>query len=153
MGAKESIFSSALVIELAIITASIPLVIYSLNLLDVENLQELTWVATGILVFSSVNFVIRFYLLGAYGVKQVLIIDIVGIFVKFAVGYAMVASGYGMNGILVAFLFQFLSMTLISIPIIRLKLRGNDIPNFSYHGYIERCSTQYSGQVLADIDI
>lgn len=124
LGAKESIFSSALVIELAIITASIPLVIYSLNLLNVENLQELTWVATGILVFSSVNFVIRFYLLSAYGAKQVLIIDIVGMFVKFAVGYAMVASGYGMNGILVAFLFQFLSMTLISIPIIRLKLGG-----------------------------
>lgn len=124
LGGKESIFSSALVIELAIITASIPLVIYSLNLLNVENLQELTWVATGILVFSSVNFVIRFYLLSAYGAKQVLIIDIVGMFVKFAVGYAMVASGYGMNGILVAFLFQFLSMTLISIPIIRLKLGG-----------------------------
>jgi O-antigen/teichoic acid export membrane protein len=124
LGAKESIFSSALVIELAIITASIPLVIYSLNLLEVENLQELTWVATGILVFSSVNFVIRFYLLGAYGAKQVLIIDIVGIFVKFAVGYVMVASGYGMNGILVAFLFQFLVMTLVSFPILRLKLGG-----------------------------
>lgn len=120
--AKNSIFSSALVIELAIITASIPLVIYSLNLLNVENLQEVTWVATGILVFSSVNFVIRFYLLGAYGTKQIIIIDIVGLFVKFAVGYAMVASGYGMNGILVAFLFQFLVMTLVSIPIIRLKL-------------------------------
>ncbi|MGH9979304.1 MAG: hypothetical protein ACRD8Z_26245, partial [Nitrososphaeraceae archaeon] len=81
LGAKNSIFSSALIIELAIITASIPLVIYSLNLLDVENLQELTLVATGILIFSSVNFVIRFSLLGAYGAKQILIIDMVGIFV------------------------------------------------------------------------
>jgi O-antigen/teichoic acid export membrane protein len=93
------------VIELGIIAATIPIVLYVASNLYQES-QELAWVAVGLLIFTPVNFVARFSLLGLSNAKSILIFDVIGAVTKFTVAFSLVSAGYGASGILLSFLSQ-----------------------------------------------
>lgn len=102
---RNQIFGTAIVIELAIIAVTIPIVLYVANSLYQES-QELAWVAVGILIFTPANFIARFSLLGLSNAKSVLIFDVIGTVTKFTVAFILVSAGYGALGILLSFLSQ-----------------------------------------------
>jgi O-antigen/teichoic acid export membrane protein len=104
---QSKIVGTALVIELVITLASVPVVIYIVNNLY-QELHGFTWIAVGMIVFSSLSFVARFALLGISDVKRVLIIDIMGAGVKFTVGYTLVSMGSGVFGIDMSILLNIL---------------------------------------------
>src|SRR5690606_32289932 len=87
---RSSILGTIIVVEMAITAASIPLVLFAVNNFYGDLLQDFTWIAVGILVFSSLSFVSRFALLGVSDAKNVLIFDLLGIVIKFVVGYVLV---------------------------------------------------------------
>jgi O-antigen/teichoic acid export membrane protein len=118
---RSGIIGTTLVIELAITLASIPVVIYAIGNLYQESLQGFTWIAIGMLVLSAVGFVSRFALLGISDAKNVLIIDVTGTALKFALGVGLVSVGFGAFGILISFLLQAL---LISGATLFLVSRG-----------------------------
>jgi O-antigen/teichoic acid export membrane protein len=101
---RSSILGTIIVIEMAITAASILFVLYAINSLYGDSLQEFAWLAVGILLFSSLFFVSRFALLGISDAKNVLIFDVLGTVAKFAGGYTLVLAGFGTQGILVSFL-------------------------------------------------
>jgi O-antigen/teichoic acid export membrane protein len=119
---RTHIFLTALFIELLLVGLSVPFVILMLDVLYQSTLSEFTWVAIGMLIFFSTSFISRYCLLGIYGAKQVLVIDVVGTAVRFAFGYFLVIAGYGTSAILLAFLLQLGVMTIVSIPMIKQKL-------------------------------
>jgi O-antigen/teichoic acid export membrane protein len=105
---QPQILGTALLIEIVITLASVPIVLYTVNILYQEHLQGFAWIAIGMIILSSVGFVARFALLGTSDVKIVLIIDILGFAVKFAVGYVLVSMGLGVFGVLMSILFNIL---------------------------------------------
>ena len=103
---RSSILGTIIVLEMAITAASIPFVLYTVNGLYGESLQDFSWLTVGILALTSLFFVSRFALLGISDAKSVLIFDLIGTIVKFAAGYVLVSSGWGTLGILVSFLLH-----------------------------------------------
>jgi len=109
-------FGTVLAIELAITAASIlPIFLILDNGYSTDSNH--LWLAIGILVFSSLSFVGRFALLGASNSKNVLIIDVVGIVLRFGLGIALVSLGFGVTGILVGFLAQTVVATVAALLI------------------------------------
>jgi O-antigen/teichoic acid export membrane protein len=102
---RYQIFGTVIVIELAITAVAIPIVVYVANSLY-QQLQELAWLAVGILIFSSASFVARYALLGLSNAKSVLIFDVIGTVIKFTTAFGLVSAGYGASGILLSFLLQ-----------------------------------------------
>lgn len=102
---RQRIFGTVMLLELAITAASIPVILYATGSLYQES-SEFTWIAIGILVFSSLGFVSRFALLGLSKAKTILVLDIVGTALKFGSALAFVSIGYGASGILLSFLIQ-----------------------------------------------
>ena len=112
LGSK--IVGTIIVIELSITAASIVPMFFIFDIIyQVE--YTFTWLAIGILMFSSLNFVARFALLGMSGTKTVLALDAVGTAVKFTAGIALVSNGYGATGILLAFALQALVIMIGSL--------------------------------------
>ncbi|MGI0013791.1 MAG: hypothetical protein ACREBU_10165 [Nitrososphaera sp.] len=107
---RQRIFGSVALIESIITAASIPIILYSTGTLYQES-SEFTWIAIGILVFSSLGFVSRFALLGLSMPKTLLIFDVVGTVLKFGSAFALVSAGYGALGILLSFLIQAIVIT------------------------------------------
>jgi O-antigen/teichoic acid export membrane protein len=120
---QHQILGTALVIEIAITMASIPLVIYVINNVYQEQLQQYTWIAVGMIIFSSIGFVARFALLGVSDVKRVLIIDIVGAGVKFVAGYALVSTGLGVFGVVMSILLNILFVTCAALFVVSKRFR------------------------------
>lgn len=102
---RRQIFGTAIMLELSLAAISIPIILYSIQNLQVES-SELAWLAAGILVFSSISFISRFALLGVSNARTILIFDATGTIAKFVSGFVLVLSGYGAWGILLSFLFQ-----------------------------------------------
>ena len=73
--------------------------------------------AIGNLVLLSVGFVARFAILGRTNVKIVLIIDVLGVVVKFISGYFLVGAGEGASGILLSFLLSALLIGCVSLAV------------------------------------
>jgi len=109
---QHQILGTALVIEIAITLASIPIVVYIINNVYEENsLQQFTWIAVGMIIFSSIGFVARFSILGISDVKKVLVIDIIGASVKFVTGYTLVLIGLAVFGIVMSILLNIVFVT------------------------------------------
>lgn len=109
---RHQILGTALVIEIAITLASIPIVVYIINNLHEEkSLQQFIWIAVGMIIFSSIGFVARFSILGISDVKKVLVIDIIGAGVKFATGYTLALSGLAVFGIVMSILLNIVFVT------------------------------------------
>jgi len=108
---QRQIVGTALVIEIAITLASIPLVVYVTNNFEDKSLHQFTWMAVAMIILSSTGFVARFSLLGISDVKKVLVIDIIGATVKFATGYALVLMGLAVFGVVMSILLNILFVT------------------------------------------
>lgn len=109
---QRQALGTAMVIELAITLASIPIVVYIINdLYEVRSLEQFTWIAVGMIISSSIGFVARFALLGISNVKKVLVIDTLGAVVKFATGFTLVSIGLGVFGIVMSILLNILFVT------------------------------------------
>src|SRR5919198_6293332 len=134
----DRILVTALIIELVITTAAVPILPYIISSLFQQSfnglLTKFTLIALVILLLSSLSFVSRFALLGISDVKSVLIIDLVGTGIKFAVGYALVwLLGFGAIGMLLSFLVQ--NLVLMSAAILvakRTRKFGYKIGNLKY---------------------
>ena len=129
---RNHLFLTTVSIELLITMISIPFVIFAMNSIYEKSLQEFILLALGILIFSSLSFVTRFALLGVYGVREVLIIDLAGTLARFGLGYILVSLGYGTFGILVSFLIQFTLISFLAIPFMRNKI-GFSIGNLHHY--------------------
>jgi O-antigen/teichoic acid export membrane protein len=103
---RSKLLGTVLLIEMAITTASIPVVLIVVGSLYDETLQQFALMAVGIQVFTSLVFVFRFGLLGISDTKNVLIFDVIGNVVKFASGFLLVWAGFGALGILISFLLH-----------------------------------------------
>ena len=119
---RSHLFVTTATIELLITLSAIPFVVFAMNSLYENSLEEYILLALGILVFSSLSFVTRFALLGIYGAREVLIIDLAGTIARFGFGYILVLLGYGTLGILVSFLIQFTLISFLAIPFMRNKI-------------------------------
>jgi O-antigen/teichoic acid export membrane protein len=128
---QRQIVGTALVIEIVITLASIPLVVYIINNLEEKSLHQFTWMAIGMIIFSSIGFVARFSLLGISDVKKVLAIDIIGSAVKFATGYALVLMGFAVFGVVMSILLNILFVTCAALFIASKRFTFN-LGNFAY---------------------
>jgi O-antigen/teichoic acid export membrane protein len=132
---RSQILGTVLVIELLITLASIPIVFYVINNLSQHSLQGLfrfTWIAIGILILSSLSFVLRFALLGISDVKTILIIDVLGTGIKFVTGYVLVSMGFGAFGMLMAFLLQNLLVTAAIFVVTKSRKFGFRLGSMKY---------------------
>jgi O-antigen/teichoic acid export membrane protein len=105
--AQRSIPATTLMIELGIILASLPFVLYLANYnLYYGSLKEFTWIVIAMLVTSSIGFITKYTLLGISEAKNVLIFDVLATATKFVTGLALVSLGLGALGILLSFLMS-----------------------------------------------
>lgn len=114
----SQILGTTLLTEVSLSLLSIPIVIFLIDNIFHESLQELIWIAAVMIIGISLNFVSRFSLLGYSDARSVLIIDILGIAIKLIIGYSLVSIGYGAFGILFSFLVQYLFLTICAFTII-----------------------------------
>ena len=123
----DQILVTALIVELAITTATVPIVSNVISNLFQQSLHGLsdnfTFIAVVILLLSSLSFVSRFSLLGISDVKSVLIIDLMGTGIKFTSGYILVWLGFGALGMLLSFLLQNLVIVSATIFVARRKMK------------------------------
>jgi O-antigen/teichoic acid export membrane protein len=103
---RSIILGTGMVIQVAISLATIPIIILAIDNMYEGALQEFTWIAIVSVTLIAVEFVARYVLLGIFDAKKVLAIDMVGLSVKFLVGYSLVSMQYGALGILLAFLSE-----------------------------------------------
>jgi O-antigen/teichoic acid export membrane protein len=138
----NQILATALIIELIIATAAVPIIPYIIGTVFQQSFNGLSIqfsiIAVVILLLSSLSFVSRFALLGISNVKSVLIIDVIGTGIKFATGYALIWSlGIGALGMLVSFLAQNLVTVSFALLIARRTRKfGYKIGNLKYIGGI-----------------
>jgi len=109
------ILGTSLIIELVITLASIPFVFIVVNTLYNESIKEFTWISIGLIILLSVEFVIRFGLLGISNSKIVLIIDLIGLVIKLPIGFLLVYMSFGALGMLLAYLLEGLFVTFTSL--------------------------------------
>src|SRR5919198_657334 len=134
----DQILVTALIIELIITTAAVPIVPYIISSLFQQSFHGLsvkfTLIAVIILLLSSLSFVSRFALLGISDVKSVLIIDLIGTGIKFAVGYGLIwFLGFGALGMLLSFLLQNLVIMTATILVARRKRKfGYKVGDLKY---------------------
>jgi O-antigen/teichoic acid export membrane protein len=107
-GDKSVILGTGLVIQLAISIAATPIIILVIGNMYEGSLSGFTWIAIVLVILIAVEFVTRYVLLGVFDAKKVLAIDMLGLSIKFLVGYILVSMQYGALGILLAFLFELL---------------------------------------------
>jgi O-antigen/teichoic acid export membrane protein len=117
---RSKILCTGLIIQLPIVLASVPVIIYLLNNIQEQALEGFTWLAVGILVLAPISFVSRYVLLGISDTKNILIIDSISTGTRFFGGYFLVATlGYGAVGILLSY-FVFTVLTAV-IPLVLAK--------------------------------
>lgn len=114
---RSGVFGTALVIELMITVASIPIIFYMMDAFYEQAVQEFILIAVAMLILSSLGFVPRYALLGISESKKILLIDLVGIVIRFGIGYSLVILGFGAFGMLISFLVQGLLVTIVTVII------------------------------------
>jgi O-antigen/teichoic acid export membrane protein len=127
----SQILAGGLVIELVLTFAALPLVIYLINNIYEESLQSFGWVAVGMLILLSLDFVSRFVLLGISHTRNILVIDALSIVIKFVVGYTLVTMGFGAFGLLSSFLLQALFIAVVSL-LLEYRIFGFKVPQMEY---------------------
>jgi O-antigen/teichoic acid export membrane protein len=128
----SQILGTSIVIELILTLASIPFVFLIINNLYDESIKQFTWISAGLLVILSVEFVARFALLGISNSRAVLLIDLIGLVIKFSTGFILVYLSYGALGILLAYLVEalFLACTQLLVLHKSFSLRLGNIGYF-----------------------
>jgi O-antigen/teichoic acid export membrane protein len=100
------IFSATFLIELSLTIITIPIVVYFIDNVYKESFHVFVWIAVAMLISLPVGFVSNFLLLGKFDAKKILIIDTLGMFIKFFFGFILVSYGFGALGVLISFLLQ-----------------------------------------------
>lgn len=99
---RSKIVGPTLFLALGFMLISLPFFVIVMNSLYDSSLKDFTWIAIIMAVLFPVDFVSRYSLLGISKAKNVLMVDSIGIVVKFLLGYFLVAQGSGALGILLA---------------------------------------------------
>ena len=113
------ILGIALLIQLSLIVVSTPILIYLIDSLYGGTLNELTWLAIGLVFFSSLRYTIRFALLGISNAKSILILNSVGAVLQLTTGYILVLVGLGTIGILLSILLNVIFVTCSTFVVAR----------------------------------
>ena len=116
------IVGTSIIIELIMTAASIPFVFIIVNTLYDESIRHFTWISIALLVLFSIDLVARFGLLGISNSRAVLIVDLIGLGIKIAVGFLLVNASYGALGILLAYLAGHLFVTIAYLLILKRSL-------------------------------
>ena len=153
---RDRIFFTTLIMELAITGTSIPLVLYLASGFYQEAAQ-LAWLAIGILVLSSLSFIMRFALLGLSNAKTILVSDLIGTVVKFISAFVLVTLDYGAIGILLSILLQ--TLAIASAMVIPAKRTlGLSLGDFSFSKQIlldglVNLPSKLSGMIIVSIAV
>jgi O-antigen/teichoic acid export membrane protein len=97
------------------------------------SLNQLSWLAVGLVLFSSLRYTIRFALLGILDARSILIINSIGAILQLAMGCILVSIGFGSFGILISFLINVMFVTCSTFVIAR---RSFDL-SLSDLGYVK----------------
>ena len=111
---KPQVMTTALIIELIISLASIP--IFMLVITDVLGFssQGILFIALGLLITTPIGNVLRYSLLGVSKVKSVLVVFVTATVIKLASVFVLLSFGLGSLGILIAFLLFAVSVLIPS---------------------------------------
>jgi O-antigen/teichoic acid export membrane protein len=127
----SKILSSALLIELAVTIAVVPLMTYILIDFYHHESQSYNLIAVGMLISITFGFVARYALLGISASKTILVIDTISTILKFVTGYLLVLYGFGALGVLFSFMLQAIVASSTTLILAR-RLFGFSIVNFRY---------------------
>jgi O-antigen/teichoic acid export membrane protein len=116
---RSQILGTTIILESLITAASIPVLLYFLGNLYQGSLYALSWIAVGIVIFSSLRYILRYALLGISDARSVLIVNSMGAALQLLSGYFFVSIGFGAGGILFSFLLNVLFITGLSFLIAR----------------------------------
>jgi O-antigen/teichoic acid export membrane protein len=123
LNGKSNVFSMVLLIEIISACVSLPIVYYftntSLSYLH-DDYISLIFI---MIVLSAVSFASRFSLLGISDVKSVFIIDVIGVALKFFIGYYALSIGLGTFGLMLSFLSMFVFTSAGTFLIAKKKIR------------------------------
>ena len=128
---RSKILGTALVIELLITMASIPIMLFVVNDIFHESFKDFVVVAIVLLILAPAGFVPRFALLGVSRVRTILLADVIGIGIRFISGYVLVTMSLGAQGILWSYLLSSLAVTGATM-IIAAKSLGVTIGSIGY---------------------
>ena len=92
---RPQILGTAIILESLITVASIPVLLYFLSNLYQGSLYALSWIAVGIVIFSSQRYILRYALLGISDARSVLIVNSMGAAIQLVSGYVFVSIGFG----------------------------------------------------------
>ncbi|HZE77118.1 MAG TPA: hypothetical protein VE089_01065 [Nitrososphaeraceae archaeon] len=113
------ILGMALLIQLSLVLISIPILFYLMDLLYGGTLNQLRLLAIGIVLFSSLRYIIRFTLLGISDARSILIFNSVGATIQLTTGFLFVLAGLGTFGILLSLLLNIMFVTCSTFLIAR----------------------------------
>jgi O-antigen/teichoic acid export membrane protein len=116
---RTQVLGTSIIIESLLTAVSIPILFYSLSSLYQGSLFGLSWIAIGIVFFSSQRYILRYALLGISDARSVLKVNLIGVVLQLVSGYTLVTMGYGAAGILFSFLLNVFFITGLSILIAR----------------------------------
>ena len=128
---RTEIIGTTLVLEFVIVLVLLPLVLYATGNFYEGSLEEYNWLTIPLLFVLPAAVLSRFALLGISDVKNVFIIDIAGIALRFIIGYFLIINEFGVTAIIIAFLIQY-TMVLIATLIIARKTFKFKIGNLGY---------------------
>lgn len=129
---RTKIFGTILSVELIITLAFIPILFYVINFVYNETEEGYSFLAIGILLSIQVAFLTRYTLLGISKVKEILIIDLVGIASRFLVVFILISAEFGTLIILSAFLVHFILVSLFTLAVVMKKKFGLRPGSFVY---------------------
>jgi O-antigen/teichoic acid export membrane protein len=109
------VVGTSLMIELVLTLGSIPFVFIVINTFYDESIKQFTWISIVLLMLLSMEFVLRFSLLGISNSKIVLIIDLIGLAIKLPTGFLLVSQSFGALGMLLAYLLEGLFIATASL--------------------------------------
>jgi O-antigen/teichoic acid export membrane protein len=127
----SQILGSALIIELVLVAAAVLIVIYFITYIYEERLHGFAWLAGAILIALPLGFVSSFLLLGRLEAKWIIMIDTIGICVKFSFGYVLVVIGLGASGLLISFLIHAVFIAGVTLTLAKRKV-GLKLPELRF---------------------
>jgi O-antigen/teichoic acid export membrane protein len=154
---RSIILGTGLFIQVALSLAAIPLIIPIIGNVYEGSLQTYTWMAIVMVILIAIEFVARYILLGVFDAKKVLTIDMLGLFMKFLLGYILVSMHYGAFGILFAFLSELLLIAIAYLIVAR-KTFAFNIGGISFFKKILRDSlvnapSKWSNMVIINLSV
>ena len=122
---SSQILVSALIIELVLVAAAVPIVIYFITHIYEDRLHDFAWIAGATLIALPIGFVSSFLLLGKLEAKRILMIDTIGVCIKFFFGYVLVVIGLGATGLLISFLIYAIFIASVTFTLAKRKVGFN----------------------------